>query len=68
LPEVAEGPQVRLVTLPSTIDALTSFATGEFEVRHSGSSQVRFAFAGECVSALAITIDSVMVSVLEDVA
>jgi hypothetical protein len=58
-PEDAEGPQARLVTSPSTVDALSSFATMGFEVHQSGSSQVRYAFAGGCVSASAVTVDSV---------
>jgi hypothetical protein len=62
-PEDAEGPQARLVTSPSTVDALSSFATGDFKVQQSGSSQVRYAFADGCVSALAVTVDSVLVTV-----
>jgi hypothetical protein len=53
------GAQARLVTSPSTVDALSSFATMVFEVHQSGSSQVRYAFAGGCVSASAVTVDSV---------
>jgi hypothetical protein len=68
LHEDAVGPQARLVSSPSTVEALSSFATGDFEVQQSGSSQVRSAFASGCVLAPAVLVDFVLVSVLEDVA
>jgi hypothetical protein len=67
-PEDVVGPQARLVSSPSTVKALSSFATRDFEVQQSGSSQVRSAFAGGCVLAQVVSIDSVLVSALEDVA
>jgi hypothetical protein len=68
LPEDADGPQARLVTSPSTVDTLSSFAIRDFKVQHNGSSQVWSAFAGWCVSAPTVTVDSVLVSALKDVA
>lgn len=67
-PEDAEGPQARLVTSPSMVNALSSFAIGDFVVQQSGSSQLRFAFVGGCVLAPVVTLDSVLVLALEDVA
>jgi hypothetical protein len=67
-PEDAEGPQARLVTSPSMVNALSSFAIRDFVVQQSGSSQLRSAFVGGCVLAPVVTIDPVLVSVLEDVA
>lgn len=46
----------------------SSFVIGNFEVQQSGSSQVTSAFADGCVSTQAVSLDPVLVLVLEDVA
>jgi hypothetical protein len=50
------------------VNALSSFAIRDFVVQQSGSSQLRSAFVCGCVLAPVVTIDSVLVSALEDVA